>query len=60
MKILGIIIIIWGVSDLGLSWLGVDLYEQIGVQLSEGIFPFTHWIAMAIGYGVYSIGGSRD
>jgi len=60
MKIVGIMLVIWGFADLGLSWLGTDLYAQIGVELSDGIFPYTHWIAMAVGYGIYSIAGSAD
>tara|TARA_B110000003_G_scaffold191895_1_gene190680 strand:+ start:303 stop:497 length:195 start_codon:yes stop_codon:yes gene_type:complete len=58
MKIVGMLLIIWGFADLGLSWAGTDLYYEIGIELSEAIYPFTHWIAMGIGYGIYSIAGS--
>lgn len=54
MKIFGGLLIIWGFLDLGLSWAGIDLYYEIGIELSNSIYPFTHWIAMGIGYGVYS------
>ena len=54
MKILGILLMLWGFADMGLSWLGTDLYWEIGIQLSETIYPFTHWIAMGIGYAIYS------
>ena len=60
MKIVGIILIVWGFADLGLSWAGTDLYWIIGIELSEGIYPFTHWIAMGIGYAIYSIGKSSE
>ena len=60
MKIRGIILIVWGFADVGLSWLGTDLYWEIGIELSEGIYPFTHWIAMGIGYVIYLIGKSSD
>ena len=56
MKIIGIILIFWGFADWGLSWLGTDLYWAIGIELSDGIYPFTHWIAMGIGSAIYSIG----
>ena len=56
MKIIGIIFIVWGFADLGLSWLNTDLYWEIGIDLSDGIYPFTHWIAMGIGSAIYSIG----
>ena len=54
MKIAGMFLVAWGFADLGLSWGGTDLYGFIGITLSETIYPFTHWIAMAIGYGLYS------
>ena len=57
MKIVGILLIIWGFADLGLSWLEIDLYWEIGIKLPNTIYPFTHWIAMGIGYGIYSIAG---
>ena len=60
MKIVGIILIVWGIADLGLSWAGTDLYWKIGIELSEGIYPFTHWIAMGIGYAIYLKGKSSD
>ena len=55
MKIVGILLIIWGFADLGLSWAGIDLYWEIGVELPVAIYPFTHWIAMGVGYGIYSV-----
>lgn len=58
MKILGILLIIWGFADLGLSYAGTDLYYEIGINLSDAIYPFTHWIAMGIGYAIYSFAGS--
>ena len=54
MKIFGIFLIIWGFADLGLSWMGTDLYWLFGIRLSDAIYPFTHWIAMGIGYGIYA------
>ena len=60
MKIIGIVLIVWGIADLALSWFGTDLYWEIGIELSKGIYPFTHWIAMGIGFAIYSIGESRE
>ena len=54
MKILGILLIVWGVADLGLSWAGIELYYAIGIELPDAIIQFTAWIAMGIGYGMYS------
>jgi len=60
MKIVGILLIIWGFADLGLSWAGTDLYYVIGIELSDAIYPFTHWIAMGIGYGIYALAGLKE
>ena len=60
MKIVGIILIVWGFADLGLSWAGTDLYWKIGIELPDVIYPFTHWIAMGIGYAIYRIGKPSD
>lgn len=56
MKIAGILLIIWGVADFGLSWMGIDLYGEIGIQLPAIIYPFTAYIAGAIGYGIFAAG----
>lgn len=55
MKIFGILLVVWGFADLGLSWGGTDLYYEIGINLPNAIYPFTHWIAMGIGYGIYKV-----
>ena len=48
--ILGYLLIFWVFLDLGLSWMGVDLYYKIGINLSGSIFYFTHWISMGVGF----------
>ena len=60
MKLVGILLIVFGFADLGLSWAGTDLYWEIGIELSEGIYPYTHWIAMGVGYAIYSMGKSSN
>ena len=60
LKIIGSLLILWGFADLGLSYLETDLYYEIGITLSDGIYPFTHWIAMGIGYVIYKLGASAD
>ena len=42
LKVIGILLILWGVVDLGLSWAETDLYYEIGIRLPEGIYSFTH------------------
>jgi hypothetical protein len=60
LKILGVILILWGIADFGLSWVETDLYWEIGITLPESIYPFTHWIAIGIGSFIYSIGKSSN
>ncbi|MBI15844.1 MAG: hypothetical protein CL782_06355 [Chloroflexi bacterium] len=60
MKIIGILFVLWGIADFGLSWAGVDLYNEIGITVSDELWPFTHWIAGGIGAAIYAIGKSRE
>ena len=46
--------------DLGLSWMGTDIYGEMGIKLSEIIYPFTAIIAGIIGSGVYYLGRKMD
>jgi len=55
-KIIGALLVAWGILDVGLSWIEIDLYQKIGIALSDTIYPYTHWIAIIIGGGVFSLG----
>ena len=60
MKIIGVIIILWGIADFGLSWMGTDLYGEIGINLPAWLYPFTAYIAAALGYGLYALGDKKS
>jgi hypothetical protein len=60
MKIIGIILIIWGIADFALSWMETDLYFEIGIMLPDIIYPFTAWIAMGIGFAIFSMDKSKE
>ena len=60
LKIIGVLIIAWGVLDFGLSWIDTDLYGEIGINLSEFIYPYTAYIAGIIGWGVYALGNKMS
>jgi len=60
MKIIGIILIIWGIADFAFSWMGSDLYLEIGIMLPDIIYPFTAWIAMGIGFAIFSMDKSKE
>jgi hypothetical protein len=57
MKILGIVLILWGIADIGLNWIfDTDVYYSLGIQLPEEIWTYSHFISIAIGYGIYKLG----
>ncbi len=56
MKIIGGILILWGIADFGLSWIGIDLYWEIGINVPDWLYQWTAWIVMGIGYAIFSIG----
>ena len=56
LKIIGGIIIAWGVLDFGLSWMGTDLYGEIGIIIPEPIWNYTSYIAGIIGVGLIALG----
>ena len=56
MKILGIILIVFGLVDLIGSYTGFDLWGTIGIQLPELLWQYSSWIEIAIGYVLFTIG----
>jgi hypothetical protein len=60
LKIIGGLMIAWGLLDFGLSWVSTDLYGEIGIKLSESIYPYTAYIAGFVGYGVYYLGSKMS
>ena len=57
MKIVGIILIIVGVVDVGGSWLGFDLWRSIlGFDLPWIIWFFSGWVELGLGYFLFNLG----
>jgi hypothetical protein len=54
-KILGVIIILWGVADIGLSWAGIDLYAKIGIILPAFLYYISGIIAIVVGGVIYEM-----
>ena len=53
-------IIIWGFADLGMSWAGTDVYwDWLGIDVGE-LYPYTHWIAFAVGAVLTWIGNNQE
>ena len=55
MKILAFIIIAFGLADVGLSWVGIDVWGTMGVTLPDVIWSYSGFIEMAIGYGLLKL-----
>ncbi len=61
LKIIGIVIALFGIADLIGSYAGYDLWtDYIGVQLPETLWNYSHYIEIAIGVVLYSIGAKDD
>ncbi len=60
MKIIGIIVMAFGLVDLVGSYMEFDLWGGfIGVQLPDVIWSYSAYIEIAIGYMLFSM-GSKD
>ena len=47
---IGAVIFFFGLADLLLSWVGIDLYGSVlGIHLPDFIWNFSYWVAMGIG-----------
>jgi hypothetical protein len=57
MKILAFIFIAFGLADVGLSWVDIDVWGAIGVTLPDAIWSYSGFIEMAIGYGLLKLWG---
>ncbi len=61
MKILGLLLIVFGVVDLVGSYAEFDLWGGfIGVQLPEVIWKYSSFIEMGLGYFLFNLGKNSD
>jgi len=49
MKILGFLLIGLGIVDVGLSYIGIDIYWEIGIYVPDWLYNWTGYIPMSIG-----------
>ena len=61
-KIIGLLIIGWGLVDLGFGWGETDLYEKIGLNIADRtgflniwLSKYSAWIAIITGGGIYAL-----
>lgn len=61
MKLIGIMIIIFGVIDLVGSYTGFDLWGGfLGIHLPDILWKFSSYIEIALGYFIMKFGGSES
>ena len=60
LTIVGVILMLWGIADFVLSWMGTDLYWEIGINLPDWLYPWTPLIALGIGFAIFSIGKEEE
>jgi len=59
LKIIGAIIFLFGVVDIGGSYMDFDLWGKIGIQLPEILWKYSSYIELALGAFLFSL-DSRD
>ena len=59
-KIVGILLIVFGLVDLIGSFLGFDLWGTIGIQSPEIVWRYSSYIEIVAGYVIMNLGGSDD
>ena len=60
LKTIGAILITWGFLDFVLSWMKIDLYGYLDIQISNTIYQLTHYIFIGVGYTTYYLGTLID
>lgn len=59
-KILGALLVLWGIADLVISMQGGDLWAQVGITLPVIIWSYSHYIAIIAGAAIFSMGGNKE
>jgi len=61
MKILGILIIVFGLVDMIGSYMDFDLWGGfLGIDLPDMVWRFSSYAEIAIGYGLMQLGSSDE
>ena len=56
MKIIGILLILFGAADLIGSYAGFDLWGMIGIKLPDLIWRFSSYIELGLGFLLFNLG----
>jgi len=61
MKIIGGLLILFGLVDIGGSYAGLDVWtDWLGIELPEVIWNFTGYAEIGIGYFCFNLGSSTE
>ncbi|HEB59769.1 MAG TPA: hypothetical protein ENJ01_11135 [Gammaproteobacteria bacterium] len=61
MKILGVLLILFGLTDFIGSYAGLDVWtDWFGIQLPEVIWRFSAWIEIGLGYLLLKAGSGNE
>ena len=59
-KLIGGLLVLWGIADLLIGLQGGDLWAQVGITLPAIVWSFSHWIAIIAGAAVFAMGDSNE
>ncbi|MFW5426053.1 MAG: hypothetical protein ACKE8G_04375 [Methylophagaceae bacterium] len=60
LKIIGMLLMAFGATDLIGSYAGFDLWGTLGIQLPDAIWQYSSYIELGLGYVLMKLGGSSD
>jgi len=61
MRFIGLLLIIFGIADFGLSWIEIDVwYDWFGIRLPSWLYYFSALIEIAIGSALMGIGKNES
>ena len=60
LKIIGVLLIVFGLVDLVGSFADFDLWMEIGVELPELLWRFSAYIEIALGYFLFKLGSGSS
>lgn len=60
MKILGVLLILFGATDLIGSYMDFDLWGTIGIQLPDIVWQYSPYIEIILGIFLFNLGSSDE
>jgi hypothetical protein len=60
LKIIGILLMAFGATDLIGSYTGFDLWGTLGIRLPDAIWKYSSFIELGLGYALMKLGSSND